>query len=430
MATSPGPLPIDLPIPDRTRGTTAQWLRDMHTYSDAMYAESALLAGRSGGQTLIGGTLSGNNLVLTSTSHATKGTIRITDQATVEGSNLVVGKTDDSAGFVKIRGGGTTSAQVELFDLGTERARVAVPTGTTELQLNASASTTANQLVVQNNGKLRAGTATVPGNIGFHFAFAASASAMLIESLTNTDSASATHFMTARNAATTVSNVSIEAFSLTGANCEMVFRTGATGQDTYGTRRMTIMNTGNVGIGIAIPVTLLDVAGTIRGQIIRTGNGSAGAKTMEFSNAAGIGTFSWNPTTTRTLTFPDVTGTVVVDGPPSFYASSATSFATTSATDVVVTGMTLTPGAGTYYVSYCGQHLNSAGGTQRVTIYSNGVAVAESAFDQSTGSGNTNVTPCTARVTVAAAQAIDVRVRTSAGTLTIVSRNFTLIKVT
>lgn len=44
---------------------------------DDDHTQYALLAGRSGGQTLIGGTASGNNLVLQSTSHATKGLIAV-----------------------------------------------------------------------------------------------------------------------------------------------------------------------------------------------------------------------------------------------------------------------------------------------------------------------------------------------------------------
>jgi hypothetical protein len=43
----------------------------------------ALLAGRSGGQTLIGGTASGNNLTLQSTSHATKGKVLIGGSTTL-----------------------------------------------------------------------------------------------------------------------------------------------------------------------------------------------------------------------------------------------------------------------------------------------------------------------------------------------------------
>ena len=57
----------------------------------------ALLAGRSGGQTLIGGTALGNNLTLSSTSHATKGKILFGDSAYDEVNNrLGIGTTSPS----------------------------------------------------------------------------------------------------------------------------------------------------------------------------------------------------------------------------------------------------------------------------------------------------------------------------------------------
>ena len=46
---------------------------------DDDHSQYALLAGRSGGQTLIGGTASGNSLTLKATSHATKGPISLSD---------------------------------------------------------------------------------------------------------------------------------------------------------------------------------------------------------------------------------------------------------------------------------------------------------------------------------------------------------------
>lgn len=45
--------------------------------ADDDHTQYALLAGRSGGQTLIGGTASGNDLILTSTSHSTKGQVQL-----------------------------------------------------------------------------------------------------------------------------------------------------------------------------------------------------------------------------------------------------------------------------------------------------------------------------------------------------------------
>lgn len=47
--------------------------------ADDDHMQYALLLGRSGGQTIIGGTASGNDLILQSTSHATKGAVRVDD---------------------------------------------------------------------------------------------------------------------------------------------------------------------------------------------------------------------------------------------------------------------------------------------------------------------------------------------------------------
>ncbi len=51
--------------------------------SDDDHVQYALLAGRSGGQTIYGGTASGQRLKLRSTRHATKGSIDVDDGSTV-----------------------------------------------------------------------------------------------------------------------------------------------------------------------------------------------------------------------------------------------------------------------------------------------------------------------------------------------------------
>ncbi len=226
------------------------------TIADADLVSSyAILAGRSGGQTLQGGTASGNNLTLESTSNATKGTVKCLDQMTVEGTNLVVGKTDDTSGFIKIRGGGTTSAQLELFDLGTERARIAVPTGTTELQLNPSASTTSHKCVVQNNGRLRFGPSSLATNAGIHYQPDATDLAILIESTNATNGRSSTFMMATKNLAGTISNVSIEALSISGASADLILRTGAATQSGYGTERVRVSAAGGMRITGTIATT-------------------------------------------------------------------------------------------------------------------------------------------------------------------------------
>ena len=86
-------------------GSISGLLDDDHT-------QYALLSGRSGGQTLIGGTASGNNLTIQSTSNATKGKI-------IFGSNSAYDEINDRLGI------GTTSPSTKLdVIVGTENARI------------------------------------------------------------------------------------------------------------------------------------------------------------------------------------------------------------------------------------------------------------------------------------------------------------------
>jgi hypothetical protein len=71
------------------------------TPGDAGHTDLALLGGRSGGQTFIGGTGSGENLKLSSTTHSTKGDVESTDPISITdatgGDLLKVGVTTDAA---------------------------------------------------------------------------------------------------------------------------------------------------------------------------------------------------------------------------------------------------------------------------------------------------------------------------------------------
>lgn len=82
--------------------------------SDDDHSQYALLAGRSGGQTLIGGTASGNNLTLQSTSHATKGKIILGTSAYDEVNNrLGIGTTTPSTRLDVAGGIRATSATID-----------------------------------------------------------------------------------------------------------------------------------------------------------------------------------------------------------------------------------------------------------------------------------------------------------------------------
>lgn len=126
---------------------------------------------------------------------------------------------------------------------------------------------------------------------------------------------------------------------------------------------------------------------------------------------------------------------------PTFTSGSAATTTTTSTTDVLMDSMTITPGAGTYFVE-AGTTIQSSTSNALITItlYANGVAQPNSArtgmprVDASGGLGgnaNTVVTTSISTsgiVTVGAGQAIELRWRTQAGTASAFPRSITLIR--
>lgn len=81
---------------------------DLTGLADDDHTQYALLAGRAGGQTLIGGTAASENLTLQSTANATRGDVIVLD------GSLLVGVNDTTPGLLSIFGGATTEAGGEL----------------------------------------------------------------------------------------------------------------------------------------------------------------------------------------------------------------------------------------------------------------------------------------------------------------------------
>ncbi len=131
-------------------GTGSKFLRDDMTWQtvsagvtdhgaltglgDDDHTQYALLLGRSGGQALIGGTASGDDLTLQSTSHATRGHIQVNDPIVISGS------TADPASTVRYIGTNATS----------DRIQISAPSGGSVRIVNASAATP--QLLVGSAG--------------------------------------------------------------------------------------------------------------------------------------------------------------------------------------------------------------------------------------------------------------------------------------
>jgi hypothetical protein len=114
-------------------------------------------------------------------------------------------------------------------------------------------------------------------------------------------------------------------------------------------------------------------------------------------------------------------------------ATATADTTTTSATDVLVNAMTLTPPAGTYTVSFTGSTDHSANnGDGQMSIYAGGVQEASSERGFARGAGQGNVTgsfACTAIVTVDGVSAIEGQWRTSGATFTMHQRTLQIVEV-
>lgn len=114
---------------------------------------------------------------------------------------------------------------------------------------------------------------------------------------------------------------------------------------------------------------------------------------------------------------------------------SSTSVAITSGTDVLVTGMTVTPPAGTYLVTFtCNGAFSNTNTQQFVSIYAGGTQDANSEMmtgSASAGLGATqpSILATNGIVTVNGSQAIEIRARRSANTFTITQRNMCVVRV-
>jgi hypothetical protein len=120
---------------------------------------------------------------------------------------------------------------------------------------------------------------------------------------------------------------------------------------------------------------------------------------------------------------------------PNLFASSVSAFTTTSATDVLLTGMTATAAvSGTYAVIFNSTWSvnNTAARTASATIYNNAVAVANSLRREGnvTTSGAFRTLSTVTVISVVAGQVVEVRVNgTNGSTYTFNERSLTLIRL-
>lgn len=112
---------------------------------DDDHAQYALLAGRSGGQTLIGDTASGGGLTLTSTSHATKGPITMSGASQVlapagTAAAPAVAVNDTNLGIYKVGSNSLGIATLGALRMAVDTANVTLQTGVTLVVTNGTAA--------------------------------------------------------------------------------------------------------------------------------------------------------------------------------------------------------------------------------------------------------------------------------------------------
>lgn len=121
----------------------------------------------------------------------------------------------------------------------------------------------------------------------------------------------------------------------------------------------------------------------------------------------------------------------VASGIISYNITSSTPFTTSSATDVIITGLTLTPQAGTYAVWFNADASCTQNNSNVVhSIYRNSIVIADSI--RTTQSVSANFIFQESTQTIAqfnGTQACDARVRTNQGSLTVNGRSLLLIRL-
>jgi hypothetical protein len=153
-------------------------------------------------------------------------------------------------------------------------------------------------------------------------------------------------------------------------------------------------------------------------------------------NSMGTCTLQSNSTTNGVWVGWQVLQSSTASGIISYNIISSTPFITTSLTDVLITGFTLTPQAGTYGIWYSASVLyNTTPKAHWWSIYKDGSKITDSERQQDTAHSNQVMMDSTQTITqVNGSQAIDVRVRCSTsnpteGQLTVNGRSLLLIRL-
>jgi hypothetical protein len=196
------------------------------------------------------------------------------------------------------------------------------------LFMNYSGSANVENMRITSAGKVGIGTTTPSGTLNVYSATVNQPLAVLTNTNTTAD-ASVPLFMASKSGGS-MTNVSIE----NGGAGSLVLRTGATSEAGYGDARLTILSSGNVGIGTTTPATPFevrraggagslqfnvnnelgaltrdamlivnpDVSSDVGGFLFKTHNGVSGkVNAMSITGAGNVGIGTTDPTTLLSL---------------------------------------------------------------------------------------------------------------------------------
>jgi len=238
-----------------------------------------------------------------------------------------------------------------------------------------------------------------------------------------------------------VDNITVENLSTTNAVREVMTSTATT---LNGTLTLTIASTKfqvftgtAAGFSIVLPnaTTLLngwkyEFSNTTTSTITVKTNGGAALFTLDSNSTAYIGLVN-NVAAAGTWVFWQVLSSSIATGIININLVSSTTFTTTSATDVVITGFSLTPLSGTYGIWYNASAANTTNNANTYhSIYKNAAAIVDSIRPTQSVSSNFIFQQSTQTVAnFNGTDTVSIYVRTSTGTLTVTGRSLLLIRL-
>lgn len=207
---------------------------------------------------------------------------------------------------------------------------------------------------------------------------------------------------------------------------------------TSSSNNLQYLTGSGAGYSVVLPNATTIPVGSLY-QIINTTNETVdikdGSSALLFTlsqNSIGYLYLQLNGTSAGTWVYFQVLASSTSSGIINYNITSTTPFTTSSTTDVVITGFTVTPQAGTYCVWYNASVFYTTTPIAHYwSIYKGGSKVADSARQQDTAHSNQTMVDSTmAVISCNGSAAVDVRVRRgTSGALTVNARTLILIRL-